>query len=511
MDYKRILIDLCVSVLQNKDKQLIAKFNHFDLEQLLKISFSQKVFPIIYEILKNNVNEDEKRKLKVFWLIHSRKVNKVIEQTLELKSTMQKFSICKGYVLSQILYDNPYMRMFADIDIYVPADKLLSQCLQLEKLGYSCEHAEILKNNIDLKQDYINIYYSTDGEKKFNRHSNEAMIEVKDWSYYFSSFKIAESESNGITININGYKFNTFNLRDSFILSFENMHSNFFTSWGIKTEYTLRDIVDMTAFIIRYPELFTEEFLFILKNEGRLERLGDIIQIIRTTFSLYPELIERIPKNLLDVLPASNEDITKEVLFDEIFNSDNRIEEWDKTTYKSTLEGDKYYYEALNLNKSCYDYKNGIIELVHPCIMNRVVNSSLRAPIYFSSDYDKENIIFSYCISKKYPHLQLCLSLLKDTTEKKHIDEIVVTFYHNGDIKKGKFDINFDTYITDFEDSFILSVVIKKENISLFKKDDCYEVYFSFKLGFPNENIDDENFVARTYPIGQPTIKIPIE
>ena len=163
------------------------------------------------------------------------------------------------------------------------------------------------------------MYYSFTGEKKFHRHNDEAMVEVKNLDHFIDYLRNDQSVKRSTTININGHEFKTFNLEDSFVLCFENMYDNFFYPWGIKTEHTLRDIVDMTTFMIKYPELFTENFLNSLKKEKRLTRLSKIVNIIKTVFSSYPELIDKLPQKLLDILPEVDDKISKEVLLYRIF------------------------------------------------------------------------------------------------------------------------------------------------------------------------------------------------
>ena len=511
-EYYDLLIELFAAhFIENRASRQSLDFNDVELKRLINTSVSQKCFPLFYTTLKRyNVNKFNFL-LDLHWRLNEKKVNKFFEQCMQFSNNNSiNFSICKGFVLSQILYGTPYMRMFSDIDVYVSSDNLLPQCLQLEKLGYHCNQVELLKDRIKLEPEFIDMYYSTDGEKKFNRNVDEATVEVKDWGYYFSSHKIAESEHRGIIININDHTFNTFNLQDSFILCFENIHSNFFIPWGINKEHTLRDVLDITTFVIKYPELFTEEFLSVLEDENRLERLAEVIWLIQTVFAPYPELIKKIPKILLNRLPVLEETISREQLLERIFNSEKRIDEWKKLDYKSKILGDKKRFFALDLQKSCYDYQNGLIELTYQCVMDRIVNSSLHTPICFSLGYDDKNLIFSYCISKKYPHIQLHLSLLKENTIERYEDEIVMTLFKNGEIEKENHDVDFNVCLADCDDCFILSLAIKKEDVSIFKSEQFYEIYFSFKWFFLEGNMHNENYIATSTDGEQGTICFPL-
>jgi len=499
-----LLIEICVNFILNRNIKLLKPDR---MNTIFKIIFYQKIFPIFYDALnKEYIN----KMIEYTNKIQVKRITNLIEQAAELNNINNNICICKGFVLSQILYDNPYMRMFNDIDISVFSDNMLSQCLKMEQLGYRCSQVELLKDKINLKQEYINMYYSFTGEKKFNRHNDEAMVEVKNLDHFIDYLRNDQSLERSVAININGHKFKTFNLEDSFILCFENMYDNFFYPWGIKTEHTLRDIVDMTTFMIKYPELFTENFLNSLKKEKRLTRLSKIVNIIKTVFSSYPELIDKLPQKLLDILPEVDDKISKEVLLYRIFEPEKRIAEWKELSYKKIIEGEKRYFQANNLSQTCYDYTKGFVELIHPCIMDRIVNSSLRAPICFSSDYDDKNLIFSFCISKKYPALQLYLSLLRENTANSYEDEIILTFLDDGGIKIEKCDIAVETYVTDCDDCFILSVVINKDNVSLFRKEKFYEVYFSFKWFFFDENIHSENYIAASTNREQAAFRIPV-
>lgn len=501
----RTLIDICACFILNGNKTTIKQD---EMNTLLKMSLQQKIFPIVYATLDKNCTN---KLLEYINKTQINRINNLIQQSIELDNTRNNISICKGFVLSKLLYGNPYMRMFNDIDVYTTSDNMLSQCLKMEQLGYSCKYVKLFKDRINLKNEYINIYYSTAGEKKFFRNNDEAMIEVKNCGHYFDCPKNDEAVKNCIVIDVNDYKFNTFNLQDSFVLCYENMYDNFFGPWGIQSEHTLRDIVDITAFIIHYPELFTENFLNKLMTENRLERLGKIIHVIEAIFSCYPELIEKIPKILLEMLPDLDVMISKDVLLDRIFDSKKRVREWKESSYRTAIEGEKQYFKAFDLSKSCYDYKNGVVELFHPCIMDRIVNGSLHAPIYYSSNYDNENLIFSYCIPKKYSGIQLYLCFLKCNIEEKYEDEIICNLYADGTIKKKKYDIEFDTFVTEYDDCYMLSVVIEKEKISLFETETHFEVYFSFKIFLVDENINNNSPIARSNYIGQPAIKIPIK
>ena len=209
-----LLIEICVNFILNRNIKLLKPDR---MNTIFKIIFYQKIFPIFYDALnKEYIN----KMIEYTNKIQVKRITNLIEQAAELNNTNNNICICKGFVLSQILYDNPYMRMFNDIDISVFSDNMLSQCLKMEQLGYRCSQVELLKDKINLKQEYINMYYSFTGEKKFNRHNDEAMVEVKNLDHFIDYLRNDQSVERSVAININGHKFKTFNLEDSFILCF---------------------------------------------------------------------------------------------------------------------------------------------------------------------------------------------------------------------------------------------------------------------------------------------------
>lgn len=72
-----------------------------------------------------------------------------------------------------------------------------------------------------------------------------------------------------------------------------------------------------------------------------------------------------------------------------------------------------------------------------------------------------------------------------------------------------KCDIEFVTYVTEYDDCYILSIVIEKAQIPLFETEKYFEAYFNFKTFFIDENINSENPIARCSYKSQPVVSIP--
>ncbi len=131
LNLEQLLIDICISYCIGKeiDDQFI-KDESINWMDLIQLASTQKVLPIVYKMLENKKFK-YKVVLKYFWDIHVKRIRGAIVQAKELISSMENKNYCisKGFILSQLLYDDVYIRMFGDLDIHVSSKEMMWHCL----------------------------------------------------------------------------------------------------------------------------------------------------------------------------------------------------------------------------------------------------------------------------------------------------------------------------------------------------------------------------------------------
>jgi len=225
---------------------------NIDWDKLLLISLEQQIFPIIFSYVRHYVPSAYKLIYAMSSINHKRAVDKAIEQSAELQGKFfamsKRFAFIKGFIFSQYVYNDVYMRQFADIDILVHGRDLIDICHAMESLGYEDDLISKQKNARMHISDFAkNSHYLSEHEKKFISLDKKT-VDIKKTFAECNVFEIYEFISGKTTIDVHNCSFSTLNVHDTFIVLLENTYTNFFSHYGIENDFTLRDLLDFYVF-----------------------------------------------------------------------------------------------------------------------------------------------------------------------------------------------------------------------------------------------------------------------
>lgn len=420
---EKIVYDIMNNILKKDYTFEVSKYNNIDWNILMNISIGHKVFPHIFNKVKSFLPQQEKEIYYKYFSRHKKHIDKIIEQAsqiaCEFDQKSYKYVIVKGFILSNIIYGDSYMRQFSDIDILMHEDDLLNACLSMENLGYKDTMLFLLQETLNIRDFDKYLYYLSEPEKEF-MYKGRTTVEIKRSTHGFNSKATLRVVNKRNKLKINDSEFFSLEVSDLFFVFLENTFSNFYTDWGIKHNFYIRDIVDFYCFLVKYKSVFSREYCLELIESEHYEHLFMIMDIIKSFFDI----------GSLDLLPQSLLNLEKKIdvschikwesdFLERLFNVKSRHNEYNWYMYNKGLNRNNVEPFLLNdLNKYPYDYKKGLVETNYPIWTNPGILNITSIPILFNADYDKDNLFFSLKIYKYYPNLIFDFIILKSNVIK---------------------------------------------------------------------------------------------
>lgn len=304
-------------------------YEEFSFERLKEISIKQKVFHLVYpkikEIFKNKTPisfEIENTKNRINSQIILNQINEIHKKFTENKI---KYAISKGIAISNYIYDNSYFRSMRDIDIVVFSKDYMKACHILKELGYKEFHFDIINKYLYNDVEDGDFYINNSDKCRFCRN-NSINIEIKDKIQYVENYDLTLWLENTKEIIINNVVFYTFNLLSSFYNLLINSYKNLCCPYGIDHDYTIRDIMEIYIFMIKYKKQLSDSSKQILDDLSISFKIRAVLDIMyeffsKESFNLLPEEFRKIKSNIY------NHDfiIWKIGILERLFDSEKRV------------------------------------------------------------------------------------------------------------------------------------------------------------------------------------------
>ena len=496
---EKILYDIANNIMNSNYSFDIKKYRKIDWILLLKKAMEHKVVPHVFKKVKSYLSQKEKTIYHIYIAKHKAYIDNVIKQTAKVTKEFDRKSfnyvIIKGFVLSQILYDDYYLRQFSDVDVLIHEDNIINACYTMEDLGYVDLLIESLQKTIESPDFNKSFHYLSEHEKKFVKEAN-ILVEIKKSVYGYKAKTASGGINNRYVLDIGSKSFFSLKPSNLFIFMIKNMFVNFFGEWGIKSDYIIRDLIDFYSFLIKYKAIFTNEYLKKLFASDCYGHLYMVMNVIKDFFSY--DSLQLIPLPLLEL--ETKIDLEIEIdkhyyvewesdFFRRLYNKKERIDEYNWFMYNRAVYINPTESLITNdLNKYPYDYKKGIIELNYSFWINLPILNLVSAPMLFNADYDKENLFVSFKIYKAYPNMWFEITLLKSVVKKGEPFEYKISFeFVNKEIKEVVMEIDdiktFNSIINDFN---ILTIKIPKKTNIKFVKDNRNDFFMYFVIKFLN-------------------------
>lgn len=402
-DTQRAVYDITRNVFNSNFKFNTKNYPLLDMEEFFGIIKQQKIYNIVYRCIQNCISEDFDEKFKKSFYNYKNKIDDLISEALKInfKLNNNEVNTClvKGFVLSYIIYGDIYSRNFSDLDFLVDKNSQYNCCEMIRKMGYKEHNIELFRNDYYISQNAIVVYYLSDIEKQFKK--DNIYVELKKETGKFSQ-EVRKSLLNSINVDIDGVICSTLSLSDTFLLLIDNTYKNFFSDYGKKHDFIIRDLLDFYGFVVKYKKLFNEEFLIVIKKADYFGELCEIIKLLKLFFSDEP--IKRLPKVFLEL--CLHEDIKKDVFLGFIFNKSQRCQYYNYLEYQN-IHDTWLVLKANDLSVYPYNYKKGVIDIIYQMTPSPLVSNIVMKIIWYKIDYNDSSIFYSFRIPHEYKSLRI--------------------------------------------------------------------------------------------------------
>jgi len=459
--------------------------------KVIEIALQQRCFPYIYKHIKEYLVNEDKTFAEAVWIRHKIMVDKKIHEASAVNKAFEENNffavLVKGFAFSQFIYDDPYMRQFADVDFFVRQQDTILACEIMEKLGYTDFILSMTEKNVPVSSFARYMHYYDVDEKQYGQ-DRKNLIEIKDNLWNFPSYQALQHTQQ---CEISDYNFIIFEPEYAFLYLSQNAFINFSADWGVITDYIIRDILDYYCFIIRYQGIFTVQYVKKIEDLGLLYTVTRMLSILREFYD--DEAFHKLPKALLALGTKDTSTMLiypwTSSLLERLFEPQKRIQEFQWIMHQYCFENLNDFYFPSGVMKQKCDYINGFIAYQTQANMRHFFRICFTMPVMFGVDYDTDSIILLLYIPYNYPNTIIDVAMRNGQAKygEKYTSDIRIYFLE----KKAQIisDEIGDTnlYYNMHNNVDILSIIIpKKEGMAkkLFNKDNYF---LSFKISLPND------------------------
>lgn len=485
---EKLIIKISKCITENDISLMKEDFDNIDWEYLMQIINEQKIFLSVYGKIKDFMPNSIYKK---YSSEYTAKIDKIDQYIHEAQIICNKFDfkncIVKGFILSQILYRNPYSRDFSDIDFFLLKDDIVNASYKLEELSYKEESLLELEEYMTVSDLAKELFYHIDFEKQFKKANIHT--EIKSFaSNEYSQNDVEIALENIQDIEINNIAFKTLDVKETFIYLFTNAYTNFMSGWGIVNDYQIRDLIDLKQFINKYNYIFDDNLLEYIEERGKSNMLSEVMQLLKEFYQIDFNF-KGVCKKIFNV--KSNE-LLNEVfatipLYERIFNKTERVKIYNNyVTNNSIRNNNVSSTQATNIsNFKHYNYKNGEVKASTPIWPNNpTVIESLGGIILSGIDYDNNYIYINIKIPSNYPSLCSRIALKSKLYDENFIiydasyNKINVT-EHN--IPEYKIYFNIKDYYK------VITIKIKRQSDFEFEENNKVYYYLCYDMCIGNE------------------------
>ena len=440
-----------------------------NVEATIAFAYKQKIGPLISTLIlekKSDLSSDIKNKIHDDLETFRRKVDFRLEYASQIEVMFREMNVTpvfvKGFVLSQIIYGNPYNRQHGDIDVLVENSAQVAAC----KLAHALSFEERYANSI-LK--YVNeatqlCYLGDCWEKEFVNHvSNDIAVylEIKDFRTRLNPEMANTVYEHLQKCTIHKQSYTTLDEIYSYLYLINTAYDNFTDEGSFGRENTVRDLYDIMNFTNKIADTYNlleearkvnleKEFLLMLLMTDRVFKSFELKQILN-----------KWGENLYDLcqneLMAELEEIYHNML---LFQKNY----YDEVAVCNDLRQGSNKYVHKSLSAVAYQQNLFSMDASRPCFsacleQPRCYLSSVNNSMKYGAVYTDEEVIHYLSFDVEYKSLVMDLGILGEEND---------TGYQKAVIEwdGGAINVNSDNSIYDFV-SFI--------------DEECHRVNISFK------------------------------
>ena len=235
-----------------------------DWRQFHDFLIQHKIYLLIYNKIKNMVPVTYKSLYKNSYNEKILRIKKQINfsKLLLTKFKDRKFIINKGFLLSKYIYNDPFIRMCSDIDIFCDDENIIPICNLMEDI---CQERKLRLYNYTREEK--NLFYISEFEKVYHIDDDIA-VEIKTTANGIDNLSIAKMIKNKEFMRLDEIDYPILNQADDYFLRFvDNIGENTNIKNAIFFKWKIRDIIDFYYCIKNnFTKIISIDFLDIDKR-----------------------------------------------------------------------------------------------------------------------------------------------------------------------------------------------------------------------------------------------------
>ncbi len=245
-----LLVACCGFARQAELSALLMQF--LDWDYVLDAAERHRLIPALDKALASKTSMAKWRPLRACALTHAWRSLNLIAELKRIASQFERFGIpslaYKGPALGRLLYGDPAMRQFGDLDFLVKTDDVARAGLALQELGYTP------KLRLPSRQETSHL--RSGYEHTFSLNSERPLVEVQ-WQivprFYAIDFDIEAIFQRSAEIDLGGYKLRTLGYDDSMLVLCVHAAKHEWSQLGM-----LRDITTLAQFDLNWKWIVGE-------------------------------------------------------------------------------------------------------------------------------------------------------------------------------------------------------------------------------------------------------------
>ncbi|RJE89661.1 hypothetical protein D3P07_05330 [Paenibacillus sp. 1011MAR3C5] len=296
---ENVLLQIAQDYVKGKNGRTHEMFSSLELDWklLYDLSVNQKIVPIVYQALKDNIPSDylELFQNKCNTIRKNNALNFEEVKLLTEKGDSASLLFIKGIVLSQLLYNDPFLRSSGDIDTLI-REKDLSEINQLlinEGYVHACGKGDVYNSDFDnleilpypilkdFKHHEYFEYYKQKGEQfiilEIQRYIHNTITSESYLNRFFNSSRL---------LTINDISVRTLNIDYTLLYLIESIHTD--SNWYQRGP-KLNKYMELAMFITKYESEINWEQLF--QNAQEFQMIDIVHNVFKEINEIFKETI----------------------------------------------------------------------------------------------------------------------------------------------------------------------------------------------------------------------------
>lgn len=388
-------------------KELLSEseVDQIDLEKFIDLAKAHKVLIPVYLVIKDylpiHISKNLEEEIKILKLRQERKIKEIEKIITKAKESNISFVVVKGFIYSQLIFNDPFIRLAGDIDIILDDSDIETMHKIMKDLGYFQLIGKGGEENVILDYPILKHYRDFKGQSEYHEYykvlENGQKVKVELQRSIHTTVKaqkLNEFLNNIQQVKVLDIDIPTFDTPYLFLYMLENVYTD---SEKIGGPFRLKEYLDLLAFIQKYNMQINWSHIQHLSNQFGMLHL--IHRVLKNLLDIFGQVLPD-EVNLLFELKNATYDYShspsgyllewKSDIFQRVFNKVDRNKE-----ILDILNENTYSLANINFNKplQTQNFKDGITSNLH---LKTFVDDKYGYSYSYCPAFDGTNLYFIF-------------------------------------------------------------------------------------------------------------------